>query len=233
MIVTLDGPAGAGKSTTAKALAGKLGWCYMDTGGMYRAVALVATRRAVPLDDEEQLAAIAASIPIRFDGGRVFIGEEDVSEAIRTAANTAATRPVADAPLVRAAMKEVQRRMACGRDIVTEGRDQGSEVFPHAELKVFLTASPEERARRRLAEELAKGRHTTLEEILASQKTRDDGDIHREVGAMRHPEGAELLVTDGMDGDAVVALLMEWIEARRPPGAASLPPDAAPRSANP
>jgi cytidylate kinase len=98
---------------------------------------------------------------------------------------------------------------------------------------VFLTASPEERARRRLAEELAKGRHTTLEEILASQKTRDDGDIHREVGAMRHPEGAELLVTDGMDGDAVVALLMEWIEARRPPGAASLPPDAAPRSANP
>jgi cytidylate kinase len=187
----------------------------------------------VPLDDEEQLAAIAASIPIRFDGGRVFIGEEDVSEAIRTAANTAATRPVADAPLVRATMKEVQRRMACGRDIVTEGRDQGSEVFPHAELKVFLTASPEERARRRLAEELAKGRHTTLEEILASQKTRDDGDIHREVGAMRHPEGAELLVTDGMDGDAVVALLMEWIEARRPPGTAFLPSDAAPRSANP
>jgi cytidylate kinase len=194
----------------------------MDTGAMYRAVALVATRRAIPLEDEPQLAALAESIEIRFEQGRVFVGAEDVSEAIRTADNTTATRPVADAALVRAAMKQIQRRMAADRDVVTEGRDQGSEVFPQAELKVFLTASPEERARRRLAEERAKGQNVTLDEILASQQDRDHGDTHREVGAMRQAEGAELLHTDGMDREAVLAVLLGWIEARRP-----APPTAA------
>ena len=222
MIVTLDGPAGAGKSSTARELARRLGWCYMDTGAMYRAVALVATRRAIPLEDEPQLAALTESIEIRFEQGRVFVNAEDVSEAIRTAENTTATRPVADAALVRAAMKQIQRRMAADRDVVTEGRDQGSEVFPQAELKVFLTASPEERARRRLAEERAKGRDVTLDEILASQQDRDHGDTHREVGAMRQAEGAELLHTDGMDREAVLAVLIGWIEARRP-----APPTAA------
>ena len=222
MIVTLDGPAGAGKSSTARELARRLGWCYMDTGAMYRAVALVATRRAIPLEDEPQLAALAESIEIRFEQGRVFVGAEDVSEAIRTADNTTATRPVANAAPVRAAMKQIQRRMAADRDVVTEGRDQGSEVFPQAELKVFLTASPEERARRRLAEERAKGQHVTLDEILASQQDRDHGDTHREVGAMRQAEGAELLHTDGMDREAVLAVLIGWIEARRP-----APPTAA------
>jgi cytidylate kinase len=222
MIVTLDGPAGAGKSSTARELARRLGWCYMDTGAMYRAVALVATRRAIPLEDEPQLAALAESIEIRFEQGRVFVGAEDVSEAIRTADNTTATRPVANAGLVRAAMKQIQRRMAADRDVVTEGRDQGSEVFPQAELKVFLTASPEERARRRLAEERAKGGNVTLDEILASQQDRDHGDTHREVGAMRQAEGAELLDTDGMDREAVLAVLLGWIEARRP-----APPTAA------
>jgi len=119
-------------------------------------------------------------------------------------------------------MKQIQRRMAADRDVVTEGRDQGSEVFPQAELKVFLTASPEERARRRLAEERAKGRNVTLDEILASQQDRDHGDTHREVGAMRQAEGAELLHTDGMDREAVLAVLIGWIEARRP-----APPTAA------
>jgi len=222
MIVTLDGPAGAGKSSTARELARRLGWCYMDTGAMYRAVALVATRRAIPLEDEPQLAALAESIEIRFEQGRVFVGAEDVSEAIRTADNTTATRPVANAGLVRAAMKQIQRRMAADRDVVTEGRDQGSEVFPQAELKVFLTASPEERARRRLAEERAKGQNVTLDEILASQQDRDHGDTHRELGAMRQAEGAELLDTDGMDREAVLAVLLGWIEARRP-----APPTAA------
>ena len=222
MIVTLDGPAGAGKSSTARELARRLGWCYMDTGAMYRAVALVATRRAIPLEDEPQLAALAESIEIRFEQGRVFVDAEDVSEAIRTADNTTATRPVANAALVRAAMKQIQRRMAADRDVVTEGRDQGSEVFPQAELKVFLTASPEERARRRLAEERAKGGNVTLDEILASQQDRDHGDTHRELGAMRQAEGAELLDTDGMDREAVLAVLLGWIEARRP-----APPTAA------
>jgi cytidylate kinase len=126
-------------------------------------------------------------------------------------------------------MKQMQRQMAAGRDVVTEGRDQGSEVFPQAELKVFLTASPEERARRRLAEELAKGRQVTLEEILASQQDRDHGDTHREVGAMRQADGAELLDTDGMDREAVLAVLLAWVDSRRPAAptaAASRPPQS-------
>ena len=215
MIITLDGPAGAGKSSTARALARHLGWCHMDTGAMYRAVALVATQRGIPLGDEPNLAGLAESIRIEFRPGGVLVDGVDVSTAIRTPEITAATRPVANAPLVRAAMKRIQRRMAAGIDVVTEGRDQGSEVFPDAELKVFLTASPEERARRRLAEEQARGRRVTLEEILASQEDRDHGDTHREVGAMRQPEGAELLVTDGMSPEEVLLTLLSWVEMRR------------------
>ena len=143
MIVTLDGPAGAGKSSTARALAARLGWCYMDTGAMYRAVALMALDRGIPLDDSAGLAELAEAITIEFRDGRVVVDGRDVSTEIRTDRITQATRPVADAPPVREAMKRVQRRMAEGMDVVTEGRDQGSVVFPAAALKVFLTASPE------------------------------------------------------------------------------------------
>ena len=154
MIITLDGPAGAGKSSAARALAKRLGWCYIDTGAMYRAVTLVALERGIPLDDSPQVAALAEAVRIEFGDGCVTVDGRDVSTEIRTERITQATRPVADASPVRDAMKRVQRRMAEGIDVVTEGRDQGSEVFPHAELKVFLTASAEERARRRHREEI-------------------------------------------------------------------------------
>ena len=130
MIVTLDGPAGAGKSSTARELARRLGWCHMDTGAMYRSVALVATRSGVPLDDERRLAEIVGRMRIEFRQGEVWVDGVEVTRDIRTPEITAATRPVANAPLVRAAMKEVQRRLARDIDVVTEGRDQGSEVFP-------------------------------------------------------------------------------------------------------
>ena len=198
MIVTLDGPAGAGKSTTARALAARLGWCYLDTGAMYRAVALVALERAVPLDDEAAVAALAESLAIRFCDGRVLIDDRDVSAEIRTERVTQATRPVADAAAVREAMKQLQRRLAAGLDIVTEGRDQGSEVFPHAELKVFMTASAAERARRRHQEELARGLATSLAAVLDAQTRRDEGDRSRPVGAMRPAPDALLLETDGL-----------------------------------
>ena len=149
MIVTLDGPAGAGKSSAARALASRLGWCNLDTGAMYRAVALVAVEHGMPLDDAERLVALAESLAIEFQGERVLVDGRDVSGEIRTERVTQATRPVADSPPVREAMKRIQRRLAAGLDLVTEGRDQGSVVFTLAELKVYLTASPEERARRR------------------------------------------------------------------------------------
>ena len=215
MIITLDGPAGAGKSSAARALAARLGWCYMDTGAMYRAVTLVALDRGIPLDDAPRLAALAEQIRIEFRAGRVLVDDRDVSTEIRTAGITAATRPVADAPPVREAMKRIQRRMAEGLDIVTEGRDQGSVVFPHAEVKVFVTAAPEERARRRHREEEARGSGVTLAAVLAAQAARDDGDRCRAVGAMRPADDAVILETDGLTPEQVVDRLVALIEARR------------------
>jgi cytidylate kinase len=215
MIITLDGPAGAGKSSAARALAARLGWCYMDTGAMYRAVALTALQRGVSLDDSARIATLAEEIQIEFRDGHVNVDGRDVSAEIRTERITAATRPVADAPPVRDAMKRIQRRMAEGIDVVTEGRDQGSVVFPQAELKVFLTASPDERARRRHREELGRGHAPTLESVLESQSRRDDADCSRPVGAMRQADDAVLLETDGLSADEVVQRLADMAEACR------------------
>lgn len=215
MIITLDGPAGAGKSSAARALAARLGWCYMDTGAMYRSVTLVALERAIPLEDSPRIAALALELTISFANGRVLVDGRDVSQEIRMERITAATRQVADAPAVRDAMKVIQRRLAAGLDIVTEGRDQGSEVFPGAELKVFLTASPEERARRRQQEEADHGRMTTLETVLVAQSRRDEADRVRPVGAMHPADDAVLLETDGLSREQVVERLVELVETRR------------------
>jgi len=215
MIVTLDGPAGAGKSSTARAVATRLGWCYMDTGAMYRAVALVALERGLPLDDGAGLAGLVQTLGIEFRAGSVLVAGRDVTAEIRTERITQATRPVADAPEVRAAMKLAQRRMAEGIDVITEGRDQGSEVFPDAELKVFLTASAEERARRRQREEVSRGRtDSTLEAVLAAQARRDEGDRSRPVGAMRPADDAVVFETDGLPPDEVVERLVTLIAER-------------------
>lgn len=221
MIVTLDGPAGAGKSTAARALARRLGWCYLDTGAMYRTVALVALEQGLALDDVAALTAVAASLAIDFRDGRVLLGDRDVSAEIRTERVTQATRPVADAPPVREAMKQVQRRLAAGRNVVTEGRDQGSEVFPQAELKVFLTAAPAERARRRHLEEQARGAATSLEAVQAAQARRDEGDRRRPVGAMLPAADAVLLETDGLAASEVVDRLVTLVEARQQGGPAA------------
>jgi cytidylate kinase len=215
MIITLDGPAGAGKSSAARALAARLGWCYIDTGAMYRALTLIALDRGIPLEDAPRLALLAGEITIVFSGGRVLVDGRDVSAEIRTERITAATRPVADAPPVRDVMKQVQRRMAEGIDVVTEGRDQGSVVFPHAELKVFLTASPLERARRRHEEEVGRGQSATLEAVLAAQTRRDEADCNRPVGAMKPAADAVLLETDGLSPDEVLDRLVSLIDERR------------------
>ncbi|MEI6255715.1 MAG: (d)CMP kinase [Planctomycetota bacterium] len=212
MIITLDGPAGAGKSSAARALAARLGWCYVDTGAMYRAVALTALQRGIPLDDSARIAVLAAEIRIEFCDGRVAVDGHDVSTEIRTERITAATRPVADAPPVRDAMKQIQRRMAEGLDVVTEGRDQGSVVFPRAEIKVYLTASPEERARRRHREEVSRGLDATVAVVLASQSQRDAADASRTVGTMRQADDAVLLETDGLSAEEVVQRLVEMVE---------------------
>jgi len=216
MIITIDGPAGAGKSTVAKLLAQRLGFFFLDTGAMYRAVALAGLRRGIDWAVPEQLAELAANVQIDLDGDRVLLDGQDVSHAIRSSQVTAVTRYVADSPQVRQLMVALQRRLAAGKNVVTEGRDQGTLVFPHAELKVFLTASPEERARRRLRDLAAQGESATFEQVLQAIAQRDQQDEQRPVGAMRRAPDAIELCTDGLTIEQVVDRL-ELLARQRSP----------------
>ena len=204
MIITIDGPAGAGKSSVAKLLAARLGFRFLDTGAMYRAVALAGMRKGLDWDRPGDLAELAKQIELRVEGERIFLDGEDVSAAIRTTDVTAVTRYAADNPAVRAQLVALQRRTAAGRNIVTEGRDQGTVAFPDAECKIFLTAGPEERARRRLDELLAKNEPVTLEQVLAAQNRRDREDQSRSVGPLRPAFDALEVRTDGLSLEKTV-----------------------------
>jgi CMP/dCMP kinase len=211
MIVTIDGPAGAGKSSVARALAQRLGFRFLDTGAMYRAVALAAVRQDVDLEDEDALAELADRIDIRFDGDCVLLDGEDVSQAIRANEITTRVRPVADNQRVRRRLVQLQRQIARGVDIVTEGRDQGTVAFPDAQCKIFLTATPEERARRRVHELAARGEAVTFQEVLDQQNARDLQDVQRPVGALIQAPDAMEFVTDGMSREEVIDRLAEIV----------------------
>jgi CMP/dCMP kinase len=214
MIVTIDGPAGAGKSSTARALAQRLGFRFLDTGAMYRTVALAAVRRNVPWDRPEKLAELARMVEIDVTQDRVLLDGEDVTSDIRTAAITAVTHYAANNPGVRAHLVEVQKKAAGNDNLVTEGRDQGTIVFPQAECKIYLTASAEERARRRLRDLQARGESHSLERVLTAQNERDLGDTQRTIGPLAAAEDAIELVTDGLTREQVVDALERLVRAR-------------------
>lgn len=214
MVVAIDGPAGAGKSSAARALAGRIGFRFLDTGAMYRAVALAAQRRELDWNDTEALARLARELRIEVSESLVLLDGEDVTRVIRTLAVTTATHFAANNPAVRAHLVELQRRAAANDNIVTEGRDQGTVVFPHARCKIFLTASPRERAARRFADLTARGEHVSFDEVLAEQNQRDDRDAQREVGPLRPADDAIEIITDGLQPEEVVDRLEAIVRAR-------------------
>jgi len=202
MVIAIDGPAGAGKSTVARALALRLGMTYLDSGAMYRSVALATLDAHADPDDAEEVGAIAAALDLELAGDRVRVDGADVSERIRTPAVSAAASRVSVHPGVRATMVDRQRAMIAAADYVAEGRDIGTVVSPESPLKVFLTASAGERARRRAAET---GEHTRA--VLDAQADRDERDSEREHGALRAADDAVEVDTTGMGVDTVVELI--------------------------
>ncbi len=199
MVIAIDGPAGAGKSSVARGVAAALGFTYLDSGAMYRCVALAALDGGLDLDDAEAVGALAASLRIELDGGRVMLDERDVGAAIREPQVTEAASRVSVHPPVREAMVARQRALIAAGRYVAEGRDIGTVVSPDAPLKVFLTASAEERARRRAAQS---GEDEAA--VLAAQSERDERDETREHSALRAADDAIELDTTGLRLEQVV-----------------------------
>lgn len=214
MIVTIDGPAGAGKSTAARLLAARLGFDFLDTGAMYRTVALAAQRHAIQLTDGQKLDALLDAIRIGMHGDQVFLNDEPVGHAIRTPEITHFSRGVADSPIVRRHLSDLQRRIADGSDLVTEGRDQGTIVFPEAECKFFLTADAGARALRRFGELQRRGATSTLHEVLAAQTERDARDAERAIAPMRPAADAIFIDSTALTIDEVVDGMERYVRSK-------------------
>jgi cytidylate kinase len=215
MIVTIDGPAGAGKSSAARGLARRLGFRFLDTGAMYRAVTLAARERGLDLADPEQLNALVGTIRVELVADRVMLDGRDVTDAIRKFDIASATHYAADNPVVRGQLVIWQREAAASGNVVTEGRDQGTVVFPDAECKIFLVADERERAQRRHRDLAARGEHIPFEEVLANQQLRDQRDATRQVGALKKADDAIEVSTDGLSQDEVIAELERIVRERQ------------------
>ena len=217
--VAIDGPAGAGKSTIAKAAAQALGFVYVDTGAIYRTVGLAAKGRGYAPDAREQVVAMLPELEIdmRYVDGvqRMFLDGTDVSEEIRTPEASHYASNVAAMPEVRDYLMEMQRRMARQYDVLMDGRDIGTVVLPNAQLKIFLTASAQERARRRFAQLQEKGTEETYESVLAEIIERDKRDSERETAPLKQADDAVLLDTSDMNPEESIRAVMNLVEERR------------------
>ncbi len=215
IIVAIDGPAGAGKSTIARTVAARLGCVYIDTGAMYRAVALWALRRGTDWSDMHRLEQLAAESDIALTSdGRILLNGEDVSEAIRNPDVSQGASKVAVVAGVRRAMVAKQRAIAEGQSVVMEGRDIGTVVFPEAQVKIYLDASPETRARRRALELAAKGLPANEQEIAAEMRQRDARDSSRADSPLRQAPDATYLDSSGLSVDEVVEAILAVVRAR-------------------
>jgi cytidylate kinase len=218
MIITIDGPAGAGKSTISKILAEKLNYTYLDTGAMYRAVALEAHRNGINIKDGKALGHMCRNMDINFlvEGPvpKIHIGEEDVSTEIRRPEMDMMSSSVSSVKEVRAAMTEIQRKIGMTGRLVAEGRDMGSVVFPDADYKFFITASPEERARRRYEERIERNEKVEREFVEVDIKKRDEQDSSRSIAPLRRAEDAIVIDTTDLSIDQVIDCILAQIDKR-------------------
>lgn len=214
MIVTIDGPAGTGKSTVARILASRLGFEFLNTGAMYRAVAYACLQQGIDLNNAQAVGHVPATLEIVFANNRLILNGRDVTEEIRGQQVTQMASQVAANELVRQRLVELQRAAARGVNLVTEGRDQGTVVFDKAECKFFLTASAEERARRRQRELLEKGEDVSLEELLIQQELRDERDETRACSPLKPAADAVIIDTTPMSLEDVAAHLENLVRSR-------------------
>ncbi|HEY6008034.1 MAG TPA: (d)CMP kinase [Geobacteraceae bacterium] len=218
LIIAIDGPSGAGKSTITRLLADRLGYLYIDTGAMYRAVALAVQRAGLDVDDEPRLATLCAGISIAFARTNgcctVLLNGEDVSEQIRTPEISLLTSRVSARQAVRAVLLKNQRQMGAAGGVILEGRDIGTVVFPDADVKFFLSASAQERGRRRYEELRAKGADVSLEQTVAEVIQRDEQDSRREHAPLRQADDAVVIDSTGLAIEAVLERMERVISER-------------------
>ncbi len=217
--IAIDGPAGAGKSTLARALARELGYLYVDTGAIYRTVALRAREAGADPSDPEQVAPLLEDLDLRMDYGgdgvqRMYLSGRDVTETIRENEVSALASQVAALPAVREFLLDFQRKQAREHNVVMDGRDIGTVVLPQAGVKIFLTAAPEARARRRTAELLQRGQDADFDEILREIRQRDEQDENRPVAPLRQAEDAALLDTTNLDLKGSLEALLTLVRER-------------------
>ena len=216
--IAIDGPAGAGKSTISRRAAAALGYIYIDTGALYRTIGLVALRAKTELTDAGAIAALltdALTVELRFVGGEqhMFLNDEDVSDAIRTPEASLAASAVSAVPAVRAYLFDLQKKMAQENNCIMDGRDIGTVVLPDAQVKIFLTASPEARAKRRYDELCGKGMDVKYDDVLADMIQRDYNDSHRAIAPLKPAQDAVLLDTSDNTLEESVALVIETIKS--------------------
>ena len=214
MIVAIDGPAGAGKSTVTRRLADRIGFEFLDTGAMYRAVTFAALQRLVDLTDEKKLVELAKTLTIQIESDQVLVDGQNVSEEIRDPVVTRNVVSVADCEPIRSYLVKLQREIASHGNFVCEGRDQGTVAFPDAFCKIFLTASENYRAKRRVEQMEKAGKFVDYDQVIREQRIRDDQDQRRKIGRLQKADDAIEVNTDDKSVDEVVTELVAIVQQR-------------------
>jgi cytidylate kinase len=214
-IITIDGPAGAGKSSLAKEIAKRFGYTHLDSGALYRAIGVAAKEAGIDLTKEEEVVELAKGLEIKLKENRVLLNGREITDKIRTPEAGNLASQVAQHKEIREIVVKTLRKLAQGKEIVIDGRDAGSYIFPEAELKIYLTASPEERAKRRFRELLEKGFKVSYEKVLKEVIERDKKDANREFAPLAVPEGATIIDSTGKTFQEVLEEVRKLIEGEK------------------